>query len=61
METVTLPTGVAKLGDWIFKNCNKLRAINVPAKKSDYYKQRLEEKFHPLIVELAPEKKAKKK
>jgi hypothetical protein len=35
--------------------------INVPAKKKDYYIQRLPEEFHSLVVEMEPVKKAKKK
>ena len=37
------------------------RQFNVPAKKGDYYKKRLPEELHRLIVELPAEKKAKKK
>ena len=38
-----------------------IKAINVPAKKKDYYIQRLPENLHSLIVEMEPVKKAKKK
>ena len=34
-----------------------LKTINVPAKKADYYKKRLPENLHSLIVELPAEKK----
>lgn len=44
-----------------FYNCNALEKIYVPAKKTDYYKRRLPERLHSLIVELQPEKKAKKR
>ena len=44
-----------------FYGCTSLKVINVPAKKKDYYIQRFSEKFHPLIVEMEPVKKAKKK
>jgi len=36
-----------------------VKVINVPAKKADYYKSRLPEKLHGIIVEL-PAEKAKK-
>ena len=39
----------------------KPKGIYVPTKKSDYYIKRLGEELHSLIVELVPEKKAKKK
>mgnify|MGYP003295071872 CR=1 FL=1 len=39
----------------------KPKGTSVPAKKVDYYMKRLSEEFHSLIVELVPEKKAKKK
>lgn len=44
-----------------FGKCSALKTINVPAKKADYYKSRLPEELHSLIVELPAEKKAKKK
>jgi hypothetical protein len=37
-----------------------VKVINVPAKKADYYKKRLPEKLHSIIVELPAEKKTKK-
>jgi hypothetical protein len=43
-----------------FDNCTSLKTIYVPAKKSDYYKKRLPEELHDIIVELPAEKKAKK-
>jgi len=39
----------------------KLKAIYVPAGKTENYKKRLPEELHALIVELPEEKKAKKK
>ena len=51
-------TGIA---DTSFEKCEALTTIYVPAKKTDYYKQRLPEELHSLIVELQPEKRAKKK
>jgi hypothetical protein len=59
LETVTLGAGIKKMED-VFE-CESLKTINVPAKKADYYKKRLPEELHSLIVELPAEKKAKKK
>ncbi len=59
METITLGTGIKEL--YALYNCTNLKAIYVPAKKSDYYKGILSEQVHHLIVELPEEKKAKKK
>ena len=61
LETVTFTGGVSKIDEDAFKGCSSLRTINVPAKKADYYKKRLPEELHSLIVELPVEKKAKKK
>jgi hypothetical protein len=61
LETITLPVGIAKINEDAFDGCKKLKTIYVPAKKADYYKMRLSEELHSLIVELVPEKKAKKK
>ena len=61
LTTVTLPVGVNKFHDTSFDECKALTTIYVPAKKTDYYKQRLPKELHSLIVELQPEKKAKKK
>ena len=60
LETLTLGTGIKKINADNFEGVN-LKAINVPAKKADYYKQRLPEELHGLIVELPADKKAKKK
>ena len=61
LTTVTLPAGVKKIEYDVFYECSALATIYVPAKKADYYKKRLHEVFHDIIVELAPEKKAKAK
>ena len=70
LETVTLGVGIQKfifvdydIGEEFttFDNCPSLETIYVPAKKSDYYKKRLPEELHDIIVELPAEKKAKKK
>ena len=56
LETLTLGAGINKLEI----NTTSLKTINVPAKKADYYKKRLPEELHSIIVELPAEKKAKK-
>ena len=58
LETITLCAGIKKLDD--FYKTSALKAINVPAKKGDYYRQRLPEELHRFIVELPAEKKTKK-
>lgn len=60
LETVTFGAGIKKMHEYIFDNTPALMRINVPAKKAEYYKKRLPEKVHRLIVELEPEKKTKK-
>jgi hypothetical protein len=72
LETITLGTGIkstpgARYVDedshWGYAvgwgHCPALKTINVPAKKTDYYKKRIPEWLHALIVELPAEKKAK--
>ena len=61
LTTVTLPKAVKKISESAFEGCTSLKVINVPAKRTDYYKKRLPEALHSLIVELPEEKKAKKK
>ena len=56
LETVTLGAGIKKIEN-AFRECPALKTINVPAKKADYYKKRLPEELHSLIVELPAEKK----
>ena len=60
LETVTFGTGIKSMHEYIFDNTPALMRINVPTKKAEYYKKRLPEMVHHLIVELEPEKKAKK-
>ena len=60
LECVTLGVGIKKI-EYAFNYCTALKTINVPAKKADYYKKRLPESLHGLIMELPAEKKAKKK
>ena len=57
LETVTLPAGIGSISKDAFEGCTALKTINVPAKKADYYKKRLPENLHSLIVELPAEKK----
>ena len=61
LTTITMPIGVNKIDEGSFTECEALTTIYVPTKKTDYYKQRLPEDLHSLIVELQPENKAKKK
>ena len=61
LTTVTLPAGVKNIDYEAFRKCSALATIYVPAKKTDYYKKRLPEELHDIIVELAPEKKTKAK
>jgi hypothetical protein len=49
VETVTLGAGIKKIDEGIFDDA--LKVIVVPAKKTEYYKKRLPEKYHALIVE----------
>lgn len=60
LTTVTLPKGVKKMPNAFFE-CTGITTINIPAKKTDYYKKRLPEELHQFIVEMEPVKKAKKK
>jgi hypothetical protein len=55
-----LPIGVNKIEEQVFDEWSALAVINVPAKKTDYYKKRLPRHWHDKIVELEPEKKTKK-
>ena len=67
LESVTLGVGIKELfiidddeESCAFDDCTALKTINVPAKKANYYKKRLPEELHSLIVELPVEKKTKK-
>ena len=57
LESITLSAGIGSISKKAFEGCTALKAINVPAKKADYYKKRLPENLHSLIVELPAEKK----
>jgi hypothetical protein len=57
LETITLGAGIKKIEADAFDGCTGLKTINVPAKKASYYKSRLPEQLHALIVELPAEKK----
>ena len=68
LNTITFGTGIKKIERafqydpgslYDAKEDYYLKTINVPAKKSNYYKTRLPEKLHGIIVEL-PAEKAKK-
>ena len=52
LTTITLPTGVDEIGDGVFEGCDSIATIFVPAGKVDYYKERLDEDFHDIIVEI---------
>lgn len=47
-----IPDSVTIIGRSAFEGCAGLKSIQVPAKKTAYYKKRLPEKLHGLIVEL---------
>ena len=66
LDTVTFGAGIKKIERafpydsgtlYDAKEDYYLKTINVPAKKSNYYKTRLPEKLHGIIVELPAEKK----
>lgn len=62
LETVTFGVGIDGFDEDMFKGCESLKAIYVPAKKTDYYARRLYALPHgnslcKLIVELPAEKK----
>ena len=68
LETVTFGAGIKKIERafpddsgslYDAKENYYLKTVNVPAKKANYYKSRLPEKLHGIIVEL-PVEKAKK-
>ena len=52
LDSITLPVGVNKIDENAFHNCNGIQTIYVPAKKTDYYKQRLNSNLHDKIVEI---------
>jgi len=56
-----IPEGTTCIEAFAFEHCTALKVINVPAKKADYYKKRLPENLHSLIVELPAEKAASKR
>ena len=58
LESITLPTGVNKIEWDAFEGCTSIKVINVPAKKYDYYYERIPYPFNSLIVEMEPVKKA---
>ena len=60
LETLTFGTGIKKISGDLFYVCPNVKTIYVPAKKTDYYKERLSDYMRDIIVELPVEKKAKK-
>lgn len=60
LKSIVIGNSVTEIGNWSFDRCTGLKTINVPTKKADYYKKRLPEELHHLIVELPEEKNAKK-
>ena len=60
LSSIVIPDSVTEIGVGAFSLCTGLKTINVPAQKADYYKKRLPEELHSLIVELPAEKDAKK-
>ena len=61
LESITFLGSVTKIDECAFDDCTVLTAIYVPAKKADYYKERLPEELHDKIVELEAKKQAKAK
>lgn len=57
LTEVILQAGIKKIDEYAFDGCRNLACIKVPAKKADYYKKRLPEGLHSLIVEMEPVKK----
>ena len=57
LTEVILQAGIKKIDEYAFDGCSNLACIKVPAKKADYYKKRLPEGLHSLIVEMEPVKK----
>ena len=49
LTKIVIPVSVKKFGDDVFDECTNLEAINVPAKKINYYKKHLPEELHSLI------------
>jgi hypothetical protein len=60
LEYVTFGEGIKEMDGYILSDIPNLQTINVPAKKGAYYKKRLPEEVHHLVVEMEPVKKAKK-
>ena len=56
LESITFLGSVTKIDECAFDDCTVLTAIYVPAKKADYYKERLPEELHDKIVELEAKK-----
>lgn len=52
LETITFPAKIEKIAKEFFYGCYSLKTIYVPAKRAEYYKKRVHEDFHGIIVEL---------
>jgi hypothetical protein len=51
LQTATFAGTVKKLGEEIFEECASLQTIYVPAKKTAYYKNRIDEQYRDIIIE----------
>ena len=56
LTSIAIPDSVKEIEESAFEGCTALKTIFVPAKRADYYKKRLPEELHRLIVELPAEK-----
>ena len=56
LETITFPESIGKIDKEFFYGCYSLKTIYVPAKRAEYYKKRVHEDFHGIIVELPGDK-----
>ena len=52
LETITFPARIEKIAKEFFYGCYSLKTIYVPAKRAEYFKKRVHEDFHNIIVEL---------
>ena len=52
LTSIAIPDSVKEIEESAFDGCTALKTIYVPPKKADYYKERLPEELHSLIVEL---------